>query len=96
MTKSRFTREFANYTRRTYTESKEIIDDIIELIARQLMKGDTVDLYGFGKFYTYLHHMPEHSTPTGTYCPPIDKMRVKFKCGQTLINLLNAEGGPDV
>ena len=83
---------YAEMSGRTKTEAKTICSEILSLVMGTLLKGDCIDIYGFGKLYV---SQLNARTVKGFEGEEIDvpaKKIIRFKTGKSFERrLANAE-----
>ena len=83
MTKKELIKSVAEATENTQTRTEATLNAALETITTALAKGDSVDLFGFGKFVPALQKGKSGTVPgtSKTYTTQ-DKMIVKFKAAK--------------
>ena len=91
MTKKELIKSVANATENTQTSTEATLNAALETITTALAKGDSVDLFGFGKFVPALQKGKSGTVPgtTKTYTTS-DKMVPKFKAAKSLKDRVSA------
>lgn len=85
MTKKELIKSVAEATENTQTSTEATLNAALETITTALAKGDSVDLFGFGKFVPALQKGKSGTVPgtSKTYTTQ-DKMVPKFKAAKAL------------
>ena len=89
MTKDQIIKDFANQYGYTQSESREIVQQVLEYVSDKLRAGKELDIYGFGKFWTrnvdgYTGKNPK----TGEKVKVEGFRQVRFKPGASLKKLV--------
>ena len=87
--------ELAKVTALTKQESAAIVETVFEFIADALVRGDKVELRGFGRFRVRQHRARTGRNPKARALVQVPAKKVPhFKPGKRLRNLLNVPAHP--
>lgn len=90
MTKKELIESIATMNEFPKTKTKEIFNDIFEMISDALAEGEDVILPGFGKFITKVREARKGRNPhTGESIDIPEKRTMRFKPSITLKNYIN-------
>lgn len=85
MTKNQFVAAIASKTGKSKSESGEMVDAVFDTITQTMIKGDSVNISGFGVFRVSDRKAREGINPrTGEKIHIAAKKAPKFRAGKTL------------
>ncbi len=91
LTKPQFAEKFADRIHTTTAEAKRYLDDILDIMQNALMKGERIEIRGFGSLFTRNRKPRKVVTPNSGTTFTEEKVIPRFRASQELINKLNGE-----
>lgn len=83
--KNDLVRAMAKETGMTLKDTESVLETLLETIKEVIAKGDSVSLYGFGKFETYMSEERKGVNPATREEITIPaRRRIRFKAGSEL------------
>lgn len=88
MTRHEFIKRLAKNSRISEALSNEIINNLTQIIAQELIRGEAVNIRGFGKFYTTEYKGRDVISPQGEKIAIKGRISPRFKPSKNLKALL--------